>query len=375
MAIATQSKPIVCDTPDCSVDHKIDPLPTSVHPIEISVQHPLQFSYREHLISACRSEFDATKRVYDDLDDIDKTHRWLALAGCRLNAWFAVKKLDLTVQVVTDSCRLRWCPLCSRVRSIFLSQNLELWVRKHPHPKLLTLTLKGSDEKLDIQIIRLYACFREFRRRKFWKALVRGGIWFFQIKKSAKSGLWHPHLHILLDSEFLPHALLKSTWHDVTGDSDIVDIRVIHKPEVAAKYVSRYSARPANLADYNRRDSLELVRALHGRRLCGKFGSAGTVDLSGKSHSEKGELFSVISWSTARDNVTTCKNVRLLWKHFKPGEPLPPSFDYENVWRTFKGCFDQYTDPNPRSPPDPFLFPINPVVFPATLRIPSGTSI
>jgi len=108
----------------------------------------------------------------------------------------------------------------------------------------------------------------------------RGGIWFFQIKRSTDGSQWHPHLHILIDSNYIPKLELSKTWEQSSRGSKIIDIRQIHSAKKAADYVARYAAAPCRLVDYSAEDSVTIAKALHGLRIVGKFGSAKDVQLS-----------------------------------------------------------------------------------------------
>jgi len=282
------------------------------------------------------AEYLATIQVYQSLDDIDYKHRSLALRGCRLNAWFAVDRETRVVKILSDACRLRWCPLCSQAKSRFISQAVCEFLKDHPRPKILTLTLAHSDDSLDSQITRLYACFRQLRRKKAWCSKVRGGVWFFQVKVSQRSQQWHPHLHILLDSEYIPHELLKQSWESITGDSHIVDIRTIYKARVAAEYVARYAARPAQLDVLDAERRLEVVQSLHGRRLAGGFGSAKGVSLSGKSPDSQSDLTTICSWESMRDLSPDEPALRILFTCYRLKGPLPLWFDIDKLLTKLK---------------------------------------
>jgi len=154
------------------------------------------------------------------------------------------------------------------------------WIQTLDRPKFLTLTLKHSNAPLKTQIDTLYKFFREFRRRPWTKKRLRGGIWFFQIKRSKESGQWHPHLHILLDAKYIAKEDLSQKWLEVTKASKIIDIRKIENPKKAAEYVARYAAAPCRLVDYSMDDSIEIVRAMHGQRIVGTFGTAKGVKLT-----------------------------------------------------------------------------------------------
>jgi hypothetical protein len=101
------------------------------------------------------------------------------------------------------------------------------WLPTVTAPKFITLTLKHSPAPLSHQISTLYGCFRKLRKTKLLTKTVRGGIWFFQVKQSAADYLWHPHLHIVVDSPYIPKHQLSRAWLSITKTSQIVDIRQI----------------------------------------------------------------------------------------------------------------------------------------------------
>ena len=329
----------------------------SVHPQETTTHHFPDKSYHHILRSQCEEEWSATLDLYNSIDRQDRKIRAFNFSVCRQNAWLAVSTLDRTVFIASDSCRLRWCPICSRARSAFISQAVSAWLVKHPRPKILTLTLAHTSDSLESQIIRLYACFQSLRRWKLWRRLVHGGIWFFQVKLTKLTESWHPHLHILLDSEFIPHGVLKAAWLTLTGDSHIIDIRRIYKPDVAADYVARYSARPAVLSDLSENHRESVFRALHGRRLCGKFGTASAVDLSGKSPADPAESLSLLSWDAVKANIDSDPNLALLWHYFKTKQPLPIDFDFMLIAAEYADSSSLTGISFNIVSPDPWLFP------------------
>lgn len=280
------------ETPQSETDNL-----SSVHTKETSEHCPGETSYRAKLLKGLENEYKATEQVYGQIDFEDGKDRTDSLQTCRSNAWYAIHLQTGGVRILSDACRLRWCPICSKSRSRVIVSNLEPWLRSCKSPKFLTLTMRHTNDDLDYQIIRLYACFRELRRRCYIKDNIRGGVWFFQVKRTADGMQWHPHLHCALDAEYMPHRVLKQLWKEVTGDSDIVDIRVIHNPKKAAEYIARYAARPAQLAGLDSFERREVVRALHGRRLCGKWGLEKEIRLSKKPGIVQGEYLSICPFS------------------------------------------------------------------------------
>ena len=91
-----------------------------------------------------------------------------------------------------------------------------------------------------------------------------------------KTGEWHPHVHMfaLLDT-WIDQEHLSETWHEITGDSFIVDIRRVKKDKQygysnAAAEVCKYALKFGDLSVEN---TWEAFKVLKGKRLSGAFGS------------------------------------------------------------------------------------------------------
>jgi hypothetical protein len=94
-----------------------------------------------------------------------------------------------------------------------------------------------------------------------------------------KSAHWHPHLHILCRGNYLPAAELSREWHVATGDSYIVDVRLVNSPDEASSYVAKYVSKPCPKSTYHNADRLqEMMSALTGRRLLLPFGDCKLPD-------------------------------------------------------------------------------------------------
>ncbi len=165
---------------------------------------------------------------------------------------------------------------------------------------LLTLTYRDSDV-LEGSIDRCWKDFRTLRTRTLWRSVL-GSVATIEIKRGEGSGLWHPHLHVLIArssgtclrgrtpddyGEFCihgriscPHALnqccLVDAWRDITGDSYVVDIRAVRADFEgdmggAVREVVKYCTKLTEVDTAPREDGLndvlELHRAIHRRRL------------------------------------------------------------------------------------------------------------
>jgi len=330
----------------------------SVHPQETTPPDLPKVGYRDSLIILCEDEYHATKQAYHQWDIEARKFRELELDDCRTNAWFAVHMPTRTVRILSSACRLRWCPLCSKSKAARIVGNLQPWLHLSKGSKFLTLTLKHSGESLDSQITRLYACFVTFRKRAYVNRSVRGGVWFFQIKYSGESRQWHPHLHCVLDAEYMPHKLLKEIWHKVTGDSDIVDIRAVRDKKKAAEYVARDAAKPSRLSDLTTSQAVEVMASMHGRRLCGTWGTAKSVKLTETPAAAREEYFSVCKYG---DLLRLAKNsffADKIRQAFVSKQPLDIVCSVESLSVLYD---EMYADNRADLPPPPELF--QPLLF------------
>lgn len=294
----------------------------------IQDSHP---SFREECLDPCIEEYYATWDTYCQLDGIDGKTRIDLLEDCRIYAWFTVNLQTRMVRIATNSCRLRWCPVCSRALSKFRENSLGHWVVENDPCRFLTLTLKHTDDSLSCQIDRIYKSFSKLRKRSFFKKLCTGGIWFFQILRSKQSGQWHPHIHCLISGEFIPHRHIVEHWSQITGGSSIVDIRPIRDVIAVSKYVARYSSRPAQLEKYNNADRREIVLSLEGRRLCGKWGTGRSCELSNKLKVDISAWREIGKYTTVNESRYRNRLAKLIWKCWKTGRPLPPNTNI-SIW-------------------------------------------
>lgn len=170
-------------------------------------------------------------------------------------------------RLIADYCHDRFCVPCAAARAARIRNNLAHHLPDHPL-RLVTLTLRHSSRPLKMQLDRLYLAYRRLRQRRIWSDRVRGACAVLEITRSKRDGSWHPHLHVILDGKYLPQALLRKAWLEVTGDSYVVDVRLIRQPRQAVAYVTKYLTKgtPAiRPGDTDR--NVELIDALRGRRL------------------------------------------------------------------------------------------------------------
>ena len=274
------------DAIDAVVDHgyredvESEVLSSLLEPPETSRPKPANASYRARFMAGREKEYAATEAAYSKMYSSPSNSHLMGIRDCRKYASFNRDKVSGDVKVMASACRDRWCPMCAGQKASFAKEQTEVYTKSLTAPRFLTLTLRNNGSDLKTQIEFLQDCFRKLRYRAYWKKNVTGGIWFLQVKRGRDSGCWHPHFHILLDGNYMEQEKLSDLWKLVSFGSPVIDIRRVHNVESAAKYVARYTARPAALADMPMEDRIEVITALQGKRLCGTFGNAKTVTLT-----------------------------------------------------------------------------------------------
>ncbi|MFW1931605.1 protein rep, partial [Acinetobacter baumannii] len=152
-------------------------------------------------------------------------------------------------------------------------------------PVLITFTVKNG-ENLAERSEHLMKSFRTLmgRRRDYLKkgrgfnefCKIDGAMYSYENTYNEQTKEWHPHLHMfaLLD-DWIDQEALSETWHEITGDSFVVDIRKVKKTKQmgyaeAAAEVCKYALKFGDLSVEN---TWQAFKVLKGKRLSGAFGS------------------------------------------------------------------------------------------------------
>lgn len=181
------------------------------------------------------------------------------------------------------------CPLCAIRRGAkALGAYLDRFEAiKRTSPRLgaflVTLTVKDGPD-LRERFKHLHKAQRELWKRKQrgrGSVLdgVEGAVWSYEIKRGQGSGLWHPHLHMIALSETMPDAeRLSRDWHEITGDSFIVDVRPISQEDPASGFVEVFKY-AVKFSDQEPADTVHAWEVLAGKRLLGSAGCFRGVDI------------------------------------------------------------------------------------------------
>lgn len=172
------------------------------------------------------------------------------------------------ITVLID-CGHRFCPSCSRRRARRIRNRLQLLFEKTQQVpkagfKLLTLS-KANCSQLDAGVNDLVASFRRLRQRSLWKYYVIGGAFVIEIK--GRPGNWHPHIHAIIYSYYIPWARLRSSWRQCSGGTAVwINAVTLDR---AKGYVTKYITKPdmpSALLD-------DVSKSLRRFRLFTRFGS------------------------------------------------------------------------------------------------------
>lgn len=166
-------------------------------------------------------------------------------------------------------CGNRFCEICMKSRQWKARQKIRVLVdslqlEKGFRLKMLTLSVPNTDD-LAAGVDHLIASFRRLRQRSYWKNRIKGGLAVVEI--SGRSGNWHPHLHILIESKFLKYAKIHKDWCDVSGGIGVYISDVNSKKVV--NYITKYMTKTETSGD----DTINASRALKGKRLFQPFGT------------------------------------------------------------------------------------------------------
>jgi Replication protein len=191
-------------------------------------------------------------------------------SGCRAEYSKSRDKIRLSA----NYCKNRHCQPCMRAKANLIARNLRAKLEAGDRRtfRFITLTLKHSRDPLAKQIGRLKACFKKLRKSPCWKKTQDGGVVTIEVKWTGVA--WHPHLHIISQGRFLRKETLSENWHEVTGDSYIVDIRQLDDERDAVHYVVKYVTKGVSPAVWEKADlAQEWIISSRGIRCADTFGT------------------------------------------------------------------------------------------------------
>lgn len=141
---------------------------------------------------------------------------------------------------------------------------------------LVTLTVKDGGDLAE-RFNHLFKSQRELWHRKHrGRGSVLDGVaaavWSYEVKRGQGSGLYHPHLHMIALAESMPDQQQLSTeWHNITGDSFIVDVRPISQEDPASGFIEVFKY-AVKFSEQSPADTVHAWVTLASKRLIGSAG-------------------------------------------------------------------------------------------------------
>lgn len=227
-------------------------------------------------------------------------------ANCGSAAYLYYSPSAGKATVKANFCRDRFCVPCAtararRVREAILAQVAGRRVR------FATFTLRHSRSALRDQIKRIYNAFNAFRRRRDIASRITGGVAILEIKLSDRDGLWHVHLHCLLEGDYIDQRQLSAHWLAVTGDSSIVHICHVGSTSDRVAYATKYAAKGLDASVFRDTDrAVEAIEALRSVHLFRFFGTWRSIDIDAQGADitdwqPVGRLVTIIARAAAGD--------------------------------------------------------------------------
>jgi plasmid rolling circle replication initiator protein Rep len=180
------------------------------------------------------------------------------------------------------------CPLCAIRRG---AKALRIYLARVEHllnadrrlkAFLVTLTVKNGDD-LDERFRHLAGNLRAYHKRRKGRGQkgeilkAKSAVWSYEFTNKGKG--WHPHVHAVWLSHEVPDVeLLAQEWHQLTGDSFIVDVTPMDMTDPVSAFceVFKYALKFSDLADPQR---LHAYKTLKGKRLQDSFGELRGLDV------------------------------------------------------------------------------------------------
>lgn len=177
------------------------------------------------------------------------------------------------------------CPLCAIRRG---AKAVEAYLTRYEairaqkpllRPFLVTLTVKDGPDLWErfSHLRRGLQRLNKRRGNRFnrWSAWhgIAGAVWSYEVKRGKNSGEWHPHAHAVVLAEVEPDQVrLSAEWHQLTGDSFVVDVRPI-ADDVASGFVEvfKYAVKFSEMEPRDTWHAWETLRGEHLVQSCGVF--------------------------------------------------------------------------------------------------------
>lgn len=231
-------------------------------------QTDLQWSFHE-FHAELRARFVS---LLADSPDLVQRRQAEKMRLCCIAGGFSLNEDTGEVRPYLSRCKVRVCPLCQKARAANVARQVNILICSMKEPAHIVLTVKSHPGPLAPQVIHLRESFTKLRRTKLWRDNVKSGCYTIEITVNRKTKEWHPHLHVIADTPYIPQRLLRSAWHRITGDSHVVWISRVRSHDAAAWEVAKYAGKPARVDELADEQLLEFASTCHRQRMMQAFG-------------------------------------------------------------------------------------------------------
>lgn len=185
-------------------------------------------------------------------------------------------------------CKKRWCPSCAYYIAAERVAKYRAAAERFQWPLFVTLTMRNTIDPDGLRQVK--KAWASMRRRKLIATKVRSGIVGFEITN--KGNGWHPHIHALLDCEWLALKVppptkadnaekkaqkckaaaeeLSALWAKCVGQ-EAASVHIRRGDAQALVEVLKYSVKGTDLIECDDRAE-DLIRVMQGMRLITTFG-------------------------------------------------------------------------------------------------------
>jgi hypothetical protein len=189
-----------------------------------------------------------------------------------------------------ERCKKRWCPMCAPRISAERLSLLRYAIKKMKWPLAVMLSVRNTASARGC-FAKLRKSFYKFRKTRFWKENVSGGIVALELTNTGQG--WHPHIHCIVDCEWLsltvPKPRRTERKHQVKAKCKAAqqelserwatcikqDTAVVWANRKTGKHLEeavKYAIKPGTLIESL--DAIgDAIRAMKGTRLVGTFGN------------------------------------------------------------------------------------------------------
>jgi hypothetical protein len=208
---------------------------------------------------------------------------------------------------IETRCKRRWCPTCARKISFDRVAKYQRRLQHIQWPLWLTLTVKNSDDETIVD--ELKAGWKKFRRKKIMLEHCTGGLWALEVTERGNG--WHPHIHAMLDCEWLAHhtpapvscdtkaiisekityakAELAEEWGACVGQDWAMALAVRKSGAEAARELLKYAVKGTDLLD-SILPIAPMLRMIDAGRTISTFGSLRNNKLPPEADDDKPKL-------------------------------------------------------------------------------------